>query len=713
MSKLVNITLMVFLLILIPQADTIVTTPIKQFNIGQVNCSRVSFSADGKQVYAGFLHDSTVMVRKIGIESDSNDFSQTLGIKSGIVKEFSSDGKKIITWSDSSLQIWDFETGQKLQTLLGCPDQINFAHFSPDGNSVLTGSEDYTLKLWDISTGQCIKQFNGHLFELKKAHFSSDGKRIISSASTGALGADVDIKIWDVASGVCLKTITENATMVKYFPSGKFFIVGSKVYDAVSFSCIDTLNFIFDGVYISSVEISPKELFIVYNYLNRIVIHDLVIDSTVLEIRSNYPSSLCGFSPDGKTLVSKGDDEIIIWDIETGTEIKKIYGTNKLRGGVGFSADGKHICCTAHEYSEKFKTFLWDAKNGNFVTSISGNSPHFSKNGGFLVTSDGMSVILTNMLNDFVQKEFKGADNTVYDAVISPDGNSIFAGDKDGYSCHWDVTTGLKKWIYPPYTTSGSGIGPSVSCVGFSPFSHLAAVGTRGRVRIWSATTGTFYKDLILPSSFASVYNLDFSPDSRYLITGGSYDEYLVRLWDVLSGACIKTFSGHTSGISSVEFSPDGASILTGSYDGTAKIWDVSTGICTHTFKKHTAGVGGAAYSPDGKQIITGSSDQNLFLWDIPDYAVSKSTKAVSIENKQLSIKSLSKNMLKLSMNIKDPSDISIVQISGREVARITVPGGQNSVIKLKKPLAPGIYFYNITSNRTREYQSKGSFLVR
>ena len=38
------------------------------------------------------------------------------------------------------------------------------------------------------------------------------------------------------------------------------------------------------------------------------------------------------------------------------------------------------------------------------------------------------------------------------------------------------------------------------------------------------------------------------------------------------------TLYGHTGGVASVSFSPDGTRILTGSYDRTAKVWDARTG---------------------------------------------------------------------------------------------------------------------------------------
>ena len=42
---------------------------------------------------------------------------------------------------------------------------------------------------------------------------------------------------------------------------------------------------------------------------------------------------------------------------------------------------------------------------------------------------------------------------------------------------------------------------------------------------------------------------------------------------------------GHTGGVSSVAFSPDGKSIVSGSDDNTVKIWSSADGTCTSTLK--------------------------------------------------------------------------------------------------------------------------------
>ncbi len=50
------------------------------------------------------------------------------------------------------------------------------------------------------------------------------------------------------------------------------------------------------------------------------------------------------------------------------------------------------------------------------------------------------------------------------------------------------------------------------------------------------------------------------------------------RVWNVADGRLLRELTGHTKRVVAVAFSPDGRTVLTGSYDGTARLWNVDTG---------------------------------------------------------------------------------------------------------------------------------------
>ena len=109
------------------------------------------------------------------------------------------------------------------------------------------------------------------------------------------------------------------------------------------------------------------------------------------------------------------------------------------------------------------------------------------------------------------------------------------------------------------------------------------------------------------------VSSVAFSPDGKHILSG-SYDG-TIKLWDINTGREIRTFSSHTDAVASVAFSPDGRQILSGSFDQTIKLWDVNTGKEIRTFSGHTGQIYSVSFSPDGRQILSSCGGNKTNLW--------------------------------------------------------------------------------------------------
>jgi len=111
------------------------------------------------------------------------------------------------------------------------------------------------------------------------------------------------------------------------------------------------------------------------------------------------------------------------------------------------------------------------------------------------------------------------------------------------------------------------------------------------------------------------VTSVAFSPNEN-LIVSGSEDKTL-KLWNTETGECIRTFTGHSDDVTFAAFSANDSHIFSGSEDKTLKLWNTNTGECIQTFTGHSADVTAAAFSPNDSLIVSGSEDQTLKLWDM------------------------------------------------------------------------------------------------
>ncbi|XP_060063329.1 transcription initiation factor TFIID subunit 5-like [Ylistrum balloti] len=106
-----------------------------------------------------------------------------------------------------------------------------------------------------------------------------------------------------------------------------------------------------------------------------------------------------------------------------------------------------------------------------------------------------------------------------------------------------------------------------------------------------------------------------FHPNSNYIATGSS--DRVVRMWDNLTGNCVRILTGHKGAVQVLCFSPDGRFLVSSGVDRCVLLWDISSGSLLANMKGHTDTVYSLAFSRDGAALASGGLDNHVKLWDI------------------------------------------------------------------------------------------------
>ena len=113
-----------------------------------------------------------------------------------------------------------------------------------------------------------------------------------------------------------------------------------------------------------------------------------------------------------------------------------------------------------------------------------------------------------------------------------------------------------------------------------------------------------------------SVDALTANPLNRATYASGSHD-HTIKLWDANNHRCIKTISGHTDGVWSLNYLMDGKRLISASVDGTARLWDSNNGQNIATLAFHESKVYSGVVNDAMTMAATVGSDRKIAIWDL------------------------------------------------------------------------------------------------
>ena len=470
---------------------------------------------------------------------------------------FSPDSKTLVSIENlAGVVLWDVAARKLKKVLTDDQSYFTITSFSPDGKTLVT-TDFKTVHLWDTETGEPKHTLTGHTLRVSSLSFSPEGSTLASGSD------DTTIRLWDVTTGAEKKTLMGHTTSI----------------------------------------------------------------------------SNIAFGPDGGTLMSVSSNRTIhLWDITTG-KIKKVLADGGIirSGGTvqsgSFSAKGGTFASISHNKT----IYLWDTATGSLKRALTNafemneqvdekvvNVSLSANEKTLVIWRRGELIRLWNADTRKYKSLAKKDVGYVGRVALNPDGSTLATENWLGSLHFWDTSTGAhKKTVANQYFPINHDYviesGHDTTGIALSHKGDKLAAGARdGTIYLWDAISRqqqplveNFYK-----SEGGWFSKVLFSPDGKTLASW-SFPRYsTMRLWDVATGTHKRTFTGHTSTLTSVSFSPDGRTLATGSRDKTVHLWDVATGTHKETFKTHTAEVTTVSFSPNGKTLVSGGMDKIIRLWD-------------------------------------------------------------------------------------------------
>jgi WD40 repeat protein len=324
--------------------------------------------------------------------------------------EFSTDGRRILSCSDAAIRIWEGDLGGQQAASDAHEGRVSACVFAPDGHRFITASRTQ-IKAWNAATGQCLESTEKLPDSINALSYSPDGRRV--AVVVGDYNGNLQVRDGTTLDLKC--EMTEQVEIIRvdpavwFSPDGRF-VAGNGacaeayVWDAVT----GTLNARFPGAPRGKFPIDVRDL--CYSPDGHLVAYVSEKLLRVWSVRTREEVALfgehqdeliegavelihaCGFSPDGRRIVTAGWNGIAVWDLREGLKLLA-PGYDARTTVCRFSPDGRRIISAAADDTVR----VWDAESGHLlVTFVSANgfsAVAFADDGRTMVVGDAVGTV--------------------------------------------------------------------------------------------------------------------------------------------------------------------------------------------------------------------------------------------------------------------------------------------------------------------------------
>jgi WD40 repeat protein len=489
------------------------------------------------------------------------------------------------------LKLTDLETGNEIRKT-EIADGVSSIAFSPDGKILAHGSSANVV-LREADTGKEIRTLKNGAGGVGTLVFSPDSKTI------AAKGRDQIVRLWETSTGKSLHELGEAAPLQ----------AGGNVIFGMGFGGGETRDLAFsrDSKTVGTANGQTPRFFNVGTGKEQPLAGGHRGGVSTLRV-----------SPDGKTMISRGADNVIRrWNALTGEELGQ-FAEPAGTIAVAIAPDGKTIALANADSTIR----LHSVETGKELHQV---KAHQNGTAALGFSADSKTLASRGTFDNTIRLVDVARGNEIRSIVIPTDGQPIRGN----------------------VLVFGGGGGVSRQGLAFSPDGAFIATSINGAqqfnsgsIRVWDVTTGKETRQFKLPQN-RGVNCIAYSPDGRLLAAENS--DRTVSLWEIASGkeraVLGEAVAGNPQGgmattivfgggiinggravaapTSSIAFSPDGELLAARAAGNAVRVWDVAFAKEAGQFKGHSGDVATVAFAPNGKTVASGSADTTILVWDV------------------------------------------------------------------------------------------------
>ncbi|MGG6297853.1 WD40 repeat domain-containing protein [Leptolyngbya sp. AN02str] len=351
-----------------------------------------------------------------------SDFSKSAMREAVWSVAVSADFTRAIAVGSGKLKVWDLQRGEVVPPPRPHRSQVTQLALSADGTRAISVSQDRTLKLWDVQTRQAIQTLRGRILDSAVSVAVSDDFSQAVSIHYGRL-----LHVWDIQAEAVVQTSQEA-------------VLHSQGDSTLPYNERYSVR-LEDGSPIAVTADFAQAIAVVATTEGPISVWNLRSGQRLqtLERQTRTSNAALVLSTDGHRLLSAAEDEIKVWDLQTGAVVQRMEvmrektWDTKYMLSIATSADFTQAISASSDCTLK----LWDLERGQLLHTFEGHQDHVlsvSVNADFsraLSASYDNTLKLWDLHTRTLITTFVG-DRPFLCATLSADGKTAIAGDYGG-----------------------------------------------------------------------------------------------------------------------------------------------------------------------------------------------------------------------------------------------------------------------------------------